>query len=88
MHRHDVYSVIDGERSYQEAKAVDPSRSDIISDLHVGDTITAIRYNLDKAMEAWYSGSVPHKDAMEYLRKIAALCVQAGERYGMPDRKW
>ena len=58
----------------------------MIEDLHVGDTITAIQYNLNIAREEWYKGSVPHQETMEYLRKVAGLIVQAGEKYGMPSR--
>jgi len=86
MTREEVYKVIDTERDFQEKMIADPTRPDMIQDLHVGDTITAIQYNLNKALEAWYKGSVPHQYTMEFLRKIAALCVQAGETYGMPQR--
>ncbi len=30
--------------------------------------------------------ATPYEKSMQYLRKIAALCVQAGEQYGMPNR--
>lgn len=86
MKRDDVFKAIDEERAYQEASAADDERPDMVPQLSVGDTLTAIQYNLAKANEAWYIGSVPHKEAMQYLRKIAALCVQAGEHHGMPRR--
>ena len=81
-----VYNAIDSERDYQEKMKSDTSRPDMIPDLHIGDTIAAIQYNLDSARIAWYQGSVPHKEAMEFLRKIAGLVVQAGEEYGIPKR--
>ena len=87
MRREDVYKAIDTEREYQDDMAARSDRPDMIPDLHVGDTLAAIQYNLTKATEAWYKGAVPHQEAMEYLRKIAGLCVQAGENYGMPERK-
>ena len=86
MDRSEVYEVIDTERNFQNEMTLRSDRPDMIEDLHVGDTLTAIQVNLDKAKEAWYKGSVPHKDTMEYLRKVAGLVVQAGEKYGMPKR--
>lgn len=86
MERQQVYQSIDTERDYQEKMIANPQRPDMIEDLHVGDTLAAIQYNLQLATVLWYQGSAPHSGATEYLRKIAALCVQAGERYGMPSR--
>ena len=86
MERNKVYEAIDSERDYQEEMTKRDDRPDMIDDLHIGDTITAIQYNLNKAQEQWYIGSVPHQEAIKYLRKIAALCVKAGESYGMPKR--
>jgi hypothetical protein len=83
-----VYEAIDTERDYQEKMKADSKRPDIIEDFHVGDALSAIQYNLDLARVSWYQGSAPHPLAMEYLRKIAGLCVQAGEVYGMPNRKF
>jgi len=84
--RRSVYNAIDSERDYQEKMKADSSRPDMIPDLHIGDTIAAIQYNLDLARVSWYQGSAPHKEAMEFLRKIAGLVVQAGEEYGIPKR--
>jgi len=87
MDREEVYSAINTEREFQIDMTADESRPDMIEELHIGDTISAIEHNLGKAREAWYKGSVPHQEAMEYLRKVAGLCVQAGEKYGMPNRE-
>ena len=78
--------VISGERDYQDKMAADSSRPDMIDDFHVGDGLSGIRYNLQKAEEVWYKGSTPHAEAMGYLRKVAAICVKLGETYGMPER--
>lgn len=86
MNREEVYAAIDTEREYQDRSIANPLRPDMISDLHVGDTIAAIQYNLNKALDAWYIGSNPHIDAMIYLRKVAGLVVQAAEKYGMASR--
>lgn len=87
MTRELVYKAIDSERDYQVRMSDDPSRPDMNPHLSVGDTLSAIQYNLNKAHEAWYKGSIPHQETLDLLRKIAALCVQAGEMYGMPERK-
>lgn len=86
MNRLEIYDAIDTERAYQNKGINDENRPDMIADLHVGDTLTAIRVNLNKAEEAWYIGSKPHQETLEYLRKVAGLCVQLGEIYGMPKR--
>lgn len=82
-----LYKIIDGERRYQENMKKEKERPDIIEDFHMGDTIAAMQYNLDKARETWYANSTPHGEAMEYIRKICALGVQAGETFGMPVRQ-
>lgn len=82
-----VFSVIDSERDYQEKMGDRETRPDMVETLSVGDTLSAIRYNLNKAEENWYHGSAPHEGAMDFLRKIAGLTVQAGENFGMPLRK-
>ena len=86
MNRTEVYAAIDTEREYQDKCTADKDRPDMIDDLHIGDTLTAIRHNIRKAEDLWYKGAVPHQDAMEYLRKVAGLIVKAGETYGMPSR--
>ena len=87
MTRDLVFKVIDEERMYQEKMAADENRPDMAPVLSVGETILAIQHNVNQAASAWYTGANPHESAMEHLRKIAALCVQAGEHFGMPSRK-
>lgn len=82
-----LYKIIDGERRYQEGMKKENSRPDIIEDFHMGDTIAAMQFNLNKARETWYKNSTPHHEAMEYIRKICALGIQAGENFGMPNRE-
>ena len=86
MKREDVYKALDSERAYQDEMSQRSDRPDMIEEMHIGDILSAIYYNLGFANAAWYQGSVPHQDAMQYLRKIGALCVKAGETYGMKDR--
>ena len=87
MERKEVYEAIDSERDFQIEKTEDASATHMIEDFHMGDTLAAIQVNLDKARFAWYNGSVPHSDATMYLRKVAALCVQMGEKHGMSSRE-
>ena len=86
MKRIEVYNAIDTERDFQDEMTKRDDRPDMIEDFHTGDALTAIRYNLNKAEDAWYSGSVPHQKTMEYLRKICAIAVKLGETQGMPNR--
>jgi len=86
MKREDVYKILDGERDYQDRLSADAIRPDIIEDFHLGDNLTAMQYNLNKAIDAWYKEPTPYKDTMEFVRKIGALCVKAGENFGMPSR--
>jgi hypothetical protein len=86
MERKEVYKAIDSEREYQDLMTKKEDRPDMIEDLHLGDTLTAMQYNLDKAKEAWYKNAKPHSTAMEYVRKVCGLGVQIGEKQGMPQR--
>ena len=84
--RYAVYRAIDSERHYQEKMKEDPDRPDMLENLQMGAVVAAIQHNLDLARAQMYSGSEPHETTMVYLRKIAGLCVQAGEERGMPER--
>lgn len=85
MERNEVFDIISIERNYQENNKLNP-QSHIVEDFNLGDALSAIQYNLDIARSEWYGGKKPHLNSMEYLRKIAAICVQMGEIYGMPER--
>lgn len=87
MERKEVYAAIDSERDYQDEMTASMDRPDMIVDLHMGDILTAIQHNLNRAIQTWYEGSEPHVESMHYLRKIAGLCVKAGEKHGMPVRE-
>ncbi|MCB1711489.1 MAG: hypothetical protein KDH96_03095 [Candidatus Riesia sp.] len=85
MKREEVFNVISGERDYQEGqKRI--KESHVVEDFPLSSGMEAIRYNLDKSNKAWYTGKEPYSEAMDYIRKIAAICVQMGEQYGMPKR--
>jgi hypothetical protein len=86
MERDKVIDAVDGEREYQTDMA---ARGDnhVVPRISLGDTITAMQYNLDAARSEWYTSRKPHENAMHFVRKIAALAIQAGEQYGMPRRE-
>lgn len=85
MTRQDVLAAISDERDFQE-EILTAGRADIRPDLQLGSVIAAMEHNLHLARTAWYGGSGDHPEAMGYLRKTAALAVQAGENFGMPKR--
>ena len=87
MDRDIVFKVIDDEREYQDDTSSSLDRPDMKRNMTTGDILCAIEFNLDAAKKEWYRDSYPHKQTIEYLRKIAALCVKAGEDFGMPERK-
>lgn len=89
MKREEVYKVIDTEREFQIKMAGTTERPDILPKMSVGDVLGAVRYNIDKAQAIWYydTPDKAYQDTMDILRKIAALCVQAMEVNGAPERK-
>ena len=80
-----VLQAIKTERLFQDLAVADPSNP-VMIDLQMGSTLAAIQLNLNKALAAWYSDSQPYPATMNLLRKVAALCIQAGEKWGMPPR--
>ena len=85
MERQKVFEIIDAEREHQ-LKFEDTDGSHIVSSLNMGGILTAIQYNLNKAQAEWYLEKTPYPNTTDLLRKIAALCVKAGEDYGMSER--
>ena len=81
-----VFKIIEIEREYQILNE-DKSQSHIVSSLNMGGILTAIQHNLNKAQAEWYHEKEPYPQTTDLLRKIAALCVKAGEDYGMSCRK-
>lgn len=85
MERQEVFDTIYNEREYQD-NAVKKGGTHIVKEFPLGSALTAIRHKLDLAVVKWYGGVSPHQECMDELRKIAAICVQMGEQYGMPER--
>ncbi len=88
MERSEVYEALDSERDYQDLQGANLARPDMKKVLTVGETLFAIQCILHEAEPVWYKGSEPHPNAMELLRKIGGLAVQAGENYGMFKRQY
>ena len=74
------------EISFQNEMAKIDERPDVVEKLSTGECLLAMKHNLDKAIEYWYSSSVPHKESMNYVRKVVALGFVNGINVGMPNR--
>ena len=85
MKREEVFYAIDTEREYQD-NAIKGGGTHIVKEFPLGSALSAIQVKLEMARKSWYGDVTPHQDAMEELRKIAAICTQMGEQYGMPKR--
>lgn len=85
MDRTEVYKVIDSERDFQN-NGKENDDSHIVEDFPLGSALSAIQYKLDLTRQMWYNDTTPHKEAMGEIRKIAAICVQMGEQFGMKPR--
>lgn len=84
--REEVYAALDGERAYQTAMTASPTRPDMVENLTIGDHILAMEQCLAEARTCWYSGAVPHHEALDYIRKVAGLGVRCMEVYGIVPR--
>lgn len=80
-----VYKALESERDYQDAME-DKEGSHVTSALNMGGILSAIKVNLDRAMDAWYGEQTPYPKTTDFLRKIGGLCIKAGEMYGMAGR--
>jgi hypothetical protein len=85
MERQEVYKKIDSEREYQEQMKKE-KESHVVEDFPLSSAILAMEHNLKLAKDSWYYNQAPYKESMKYIRKVAAICVQMGEKYGMKDR--
>lgn len=84
--RKKVFQLIESERNFQEENKPDKN-SHIVDDFPLGSGLSAIEEKLRIARSMWYNSVQPHQEAMNEIRKIAAICVQMGEKYGMPERE-
>lgn len=79
-----VLDIIMAERQYQ--KDMEARGTTHVVEIGMGSILLAMEENLRKAREAWYNGRTPHRNTMTYVRKVAALAIQAGEKFGVPRR--
>ena len=86
MERKRVYAIIDTERDYQN-KMEKVEGSYVVPNQNTGDRLLSMQYNLNKAINAWYVEVNPFENTMEYVRKVAALCVKLMEENGAAERK-
>lgn len=87
IQRSEVYAAIDGERDYQDAQKGNAARHEGAPTIQpVGEVLTYVRKCLRDAEEAAYRGATGAKDALPFVRKIAALSVYCMENHGAPKR--
>lgn len=82
--RTQVFSVIDGERAYQDSLGVanggEPHRHELESyAIYIDDYLTQMKHQLSRI---WCSDGKPPAEALHTLRKITALGVAAMEQHG------
>lgn len=81
MKRENVYSAIDSERDFQDARwgTVEQHPHE------VGSWILIMEKLLADAREAW-AGNAGDAKALDEIRKVAAVAVACGEQHGLPSR--
>lgn len=85
MTRAQVYALIDGERDYQDSLGTD--RREPFEVPHcTGEYLVMLATYLRKAEDAWTNTAGNH-DALDQIRKIAAIAVHCMEDNGAPPRK-
>lgn len=83
--RKEVYEAIDTERNYQDSLRKDGTFE--VHDLTSGQEILMIEEYALRARQAWTNNSgVNPTDALDVIRKIAALCVRCMENNGVVQR--
>jgi hypothetical protein len=86
MERREVYERIDLERKYQDIVGKSGQRSDTPDEEKpVAEWLNYIEYHLSKAKDCNYH--LRKDNALDELRKVAALAVRAIEIHGCPERR-
>lgn len=88
MERNKVYKAVDSERSYQERETQNPDNPAMIEEFNMGTALNAMGVLMRQANDIWYTESPEnnYEGTMDILRKISGVCVQMGEKHGMPER--
>jgi hypothetical protein len=84
--RETAYNAIDSERAYQEAQRGNAKRHEGQPAMKPGELILCMEKCLQDARDAWYKPD-GGEACLPFLRKVAALAVQAMENYGAPRRE-
>lgn len=84
--REAVYAAVDSERTYQDAQRGNAKRHEGQPQMTPGEVILCMEKCLEDARDAWYAPT-GGTDCLPYIRKVAALGVQAMENYGAPLRE-
>lgn len=86
--RQDVFHAINTERNYQIAETEKQSRLDMVPEFDMAHALLCIEEFTRQARENWYKDNPSNKygTVTPLLRKIAGVCVNMGEKYGMPTR--
>ena len=83
MKRSEVYTLIDGERDYQDK--LGPERTDGRQHT-VGDYLLMLDVYVARAKEAWVANP-GDEQCLEIIRKCAGICVHCMEDWSAPARK-
>ena len=86
MTQEEVLRIIVSERNYQESMK-DQENSHVTNDFPMSAALLCIEKLLNDAREDWYYNGKPYEKTMASIRKIAAVCVQMGENYGIKERE-
>ncbi len=86
MNRQDVYTIIDGERDYQDKLKKGPDGRTDGQVKQVGAFLSLMQHAMSEAHKAYY-GKQGDGPALEFVRKIAAMAVQCMEIHGAPPRE-
>ena len=82
MIRDEVYSLISGERDYQDVLGASRTAG---KPHDVGSYLTMIRTYVTRAEEAW-TNNPGDEAALDQIRKIAGIAVHCMEDHGAPAR--
>lgn len=89
--RSEVYKALDSEREYQNARWCKTSADQAAghNPHSVCEWLVYMRYYLEKGLEIATTSNDPEAEAnaLEFVRKVAALGVVAMEQHGAPQRK-
>jgi len=82
VHRRQVYTLIDGERDYQDRLPANRTDGEPRT---VGDYLTMLQHYLNEAQRQWVMNA-GSQEALDVIRKIAGIAVHCMEDHGAPPR--